>query len=263
MKMYRIIPAIVLLLFSCSKSAQIEVPDADTQTGLTKPAGATLLDEPEVTDFYLDYNYAIGHGFATVHFTNNTYITALFTVELSKGSSFLGSQTVNLSPDAGIYVSFELPMITSGTLTAKITRGTTSFSTSCSIYDASASSGFPHYRATALSSNPVLNLNYYYNPTNMYKYYTPELVWTSFSNVIPNSRDSIYAAIKYPPIGGSCIFPEYHGNMVINSKINFNSLSNEHYLCMPMYVDYVWDHNQFNQDTVSAGRWTRVNIPWW
>lgn len=266
MKMYLFIPAVILALFSCSKPAEMEIQkkaDMPVQTELTRQTGGNLLLDAEVTDFYVNYLYTTGSGVATVHFTNNTANTALFQVEVKTGSSStpLGWQTVNVSANSGVYVSFSISL-TSGTLTAKVTKGTTSFSTSCTIYNATTNPANPTYKATALASNPVMTLKYYSNPTTMYKYYTPELTWTSFSNVIPNTSDLIYAAVKYPSAGGSCLYPQSLSNDVRINKITFNTVNNETYLCKPAYVDYVWDKKPFNPDTVSLGRWNRMYIPW-
>ncbi|MCW3466190.1 hypothetical protein [Chitinophaga nivalis] len=266
MKKVRLIPVIALAICSCSKPAQMEA-DVSAQTAFTKQDGVSLLMNSEITDFYLDYTSSTGYGSATVHFTNNTFNAEIFQIELkSGGSSSLGWKTANVSANSGVYVTFNVsPALTSGTLTAKVTKSgsTTSASTSVTIYNATTNPGNPVYKATALASNPVMNLKYYYNPTNQWKYYTPELEWTSFSNVVPNTTDKIYAAIKYPSMGGSCLYPEYKDNDVKINKLSFNSVSNENYICKPAYLDYVWDKKPFRTDTVSNGRWIRVYFPSW
>jgi hypothetical protein len=266
MKMYLFISGIVLTLFSCGKPATMEVQkkeDMAAQHVLSKQAGINLLFDDDIRNFYIDYHYAIGSGSVTVFFTNNTLGTALFTVEVKEGNGYvIGTQTANMSPNSGIYFSFST-LATSGTLTAKVTTGAKSYSTSCTIYNATTTPGSLVYKATALSSTPVLALNYHYEPANLFKYYAPALVWTSFSNVVPNSPDLLYGAIRYPFNGGStCLFAENHSNYVTNNRMNFNSLDNSNYLCMPTAIDYVWDKNPFNPDTVSASRWIRVNISW-
>ncbi|MBC9934878.1 hypothetical protein [Chitinophaga qingshengii] len=235
----------------------------EVQKKADPPARVELINQPallntEITDFYLDYTYTTGYGVATVHFTNNTDNAALFQIELKSGSSTLGWQTANVSANSGVYIGFTVS-VTSGTLTAKVTKGTTTVSTSCSIYNATTNPSNPTYKATALATNPVFTLKYYTNPTNMWKYCTPELTWTAFSNVIPNTSDMIYAAVRYPSTGGSCLYPQYLSNDVRIEKISFNSVSNEIYICKPDWVEYTWSKKQFTTDTA---KWTRVYISW-
>lgn len=268
MKMYLLIPVAVLALFSCSKPAEMQIQQkagVAVRTALAGHTGTSLLSGAAVTDLYVNYIYSTGYGVATVHFTNNTASTELFTIQLkssSSGSSLLGWQTVNVGAGSNISVSFDVPLITSGTLTATVMEDTNSFSASCGIYNATTSPANPTYRATALSSNPVLTLKYDYDPISMFRYYTPELVWTSFSNVNPNVPETIYAAIKYSPHNGSCLYPQSASNLVQNNKIIFNPVSDQDYLCKPSYVDYVWDRKPFNPDTVGTARWIRVDFPW-
>ncbi len=263
MKRFLFIPCIVLVMFSCSKSAEMKVQTKTATTAHTELATQALASLPggPVIDFYLDYLYTTGAGIATVHFTNNTDTAAFFTIELRKGTTLLGSRTANVGANTGVYISFQVS-ITSGSLTAKVIKGTSSFSTSCTVYDATTNPANPTYKATALASTPVLSLNYYRNPVTLYKYYTPELTWTSFSNVVPSSSDMIYASVKYPTPMGSCLYPQSGSNDVKVNKITFNAVSNENYICQPAYVDYVWSNKPFNPDTVSHGRWIRVYIPW-
>ncbi|RAJ87261.1 hypothetical protein CLV59_10110 [Chitinophaga dinghuensis] len=233
MKSYLFFPCIVLMLFSCSKPADMQVEKKavmTTQTELTRQTSANSPTGPAVTDFYLDYLYTTGSGIATIHFTNNTDTLAFFTIELRSGTSLLGMRTANVSANSGIYISFQLSL-TSGTLNAKVMKGSSSYTASCTIYNATTNPVNPTYKATALASTPQLSLTYYRNPVTMVKYYTPELTWTSFSNVIPTGSDYIYAAVKYPTGGGSCLYPESRSNDVKVNKISFNGVSNEIYIC--------------------------------
>jgi len=267
MKKWFISLSTIVLLFSCSKPSEIKVQKKEdliqAKKELNKIPVGSLLTDPEVLSLYIDYHFSIGTGYAIVSFFN-AGDSATFDVELKINDASYSSQSVAVNGNSAITVTFNLWLITTGKLTTVVKKGTKSFSTSCSIYNATTSPSNPTYKGSAISVEPALSIYKYKNPTSGIVFCTPQLKWTSWINNIPNN-ETIYAAIKYVYNSSptpACYPDIYYGqNSVRINQINFQDANNQNNFCkLPEYVDYVWDRKPFTGDTVSVSRWKRIPI---